>query len=345
MHDDRHEGVHDSDKTTGASERDELAALINAAGKRATPPDEAWQQVFTAAHAAWQAKLRTRQIRSRRLALAASVAIVALGAAFLVQRLPREAAPVMADVSIVQGEVLIRDAVEQDWRPLDSIDSTVTVGAEIRTLDNGRIALTLGGNGSLRVDSGSQITIAGPTQFDLFAGTLYVDSGNASAGGPFVIATPLGSVRDIGTQFEVATLPETLRVRIRDGAVSIAGSSSTAVLYGSAGEQLRLGAGGEVARDALTPYDPAWSWVEMLAGVPDIEGESLLSFLDWVARETGRALRFDVPLTESRARSVILHGDAADLLPMEALDVVLSTTDFAYALDGDGAIVVSMRSR
>ena len=121
----------------------------------------------------------------------------------------------------------------------------------------------------------------------------------------------------------------------------------------SAGDQLRMSPVAAVGvsqvvereRDAFSPFSPDWAWVESLAGAPQVEGQTLVAFLDWVANETGREVRFDTPLTETRARGVVLHGDAAALSPLEALEVVLSTTDFTYALRDDGAIEVSLRTQ
>ncbi len=76
---------------------------------------------------------------------------------------------------------------------------------------------------------------------------------------------------------------------------------------------------------------------------PDTEGQPLLQFLTWVARETGRQLMFDEPATEAQARSVILHGKAANLPPLEALDLLLSTTDLEYVLPSDQVIFIRRR--
>jgi hypothetical protein len=62
-----------------------------------------------------------------------------------------------------------------------------------------------------------------------------------------------------------------------------------------------------------------------------------------VARQTGRRLRFAEPETEARARAVVLHGKAADLAPLDALELVLSTTDLEYVLPSDEVIIVRKR--
>lgn len=346
MHDDRRRGVHGSGIATGERQQDDaLGALIGAAGRRATPPDEAYRDVYAAAHGAWQAKVRARRARTWQLAAAASVAIIGIATAVIVQLVPRDTTVVVASVNVVQGSVAMRAPDSEAFEPLSSLQAPIAVGAEIRTSSDGRVALKLAGAGSLRIDAGSSVTVAGTTDFRLAAGTLYIDSGGEIPDRTFAIETSLGTVRDIGTQFEVTTEPQSIRVRVRDGAVSISGSAAQADIFGSAGEQLRVAAGGNVARDAFSPFSPDWAWVESLAGTPEVEGQTLIAFLDWVANETGREVRFDTPLTETRARGVVLHGDAAALSPLEALDVVLSTTDFTYALRDDGAIEVSLRTQ
>ena len=346
MHDDRRKGVHGSGIATGESQQDDaLGALIGAAGRRATPPDEAYQHVYTAAHDAWQAKVRSRRARTWQLAIAASVAVIALATAVIVQLVPRDTPVVFTTASVIRGDVSMRAPDSESWQPLVALQTPISVGTEIRTANNGRVALPLPASGSLRIDADSSITIAGTAEFRLAAGTLYIDSGDEMPDRAYAIRTSLGTVRDIGTQFEVAAEPESLRVRVRDGAVSISGSGAQADVLGSAGEQIRVAVGGAVARSPFSPYDAAWAWAEALAGSPQVEGQTLVAFLDWVANETGRALRFDTPLTETRVRGVILHGDAAALSPLEALDVVLSTTDFRYALRDDGAIEISLRTQ
>ena len=48
------------------------------------------------------------------------------------------------------------------------------------------------------------------------------------APGAFVIRTPLGDIRDLGTAFEVRLRDETLRVRVREGRVDLRGAVAEA---------------------------------------------------------------------------------------------------------------------
>ncbi|NNC65345.1 MAG: hypothetical protein HKN84_11215, partial [Gammaproteobacteria bacterium] len=104
MHDDEH----DDTRHERAAQRDALGALISAAGRRPVPPQDAYEQVRSAAHEAWQNRLRTRKQRRRVYALAATLAGLAVGVTLIVQLIPRETAPIIASTGIVQGEVLVQ---------------------------------------------------------------------------------------------------------------------------------------------------------------------------------------------------------------------------------------------
>jgi ferric-dicitrate binding protein FerR (iron transport regulator) len=289
-------------------------------------------------------KAQNKRLRRRYLAVAAAVGALAAGIAVLVGLIPGRSASIIASAGVIQGDVRVQGPSDGQWRQLRRATGPIVAGTRLRTTLSGRVALTLPGDASLRVDAGSELILSAARSIELVAGTLYLDSGTAAAAEPFQVTTPLGTVSDVGTQFEVAALDDGLRVRVREGAIRVDGTDAR-TLTGSAGEQVSLGADGSLERDFFLPFDSAWAWVETLADPPEIEGQPLMLFLDWVTRETGRELRFDTPATESRARTVILHGSAENLTPMRALEVILSTTDFDYNLRGDGAILVSPHPR
>jgi hypothetical protein len=65
--------------------------------------------------------------------------------------------------------------------------------------------------------------------------------------------------------------------------------------------------------------------------------------LTWVARETGRAVRFASPDIERKAGTTILHGNIRHLAPLEALSVMLATTDLEYTLPDDATILIRLK--
>jgi len=254
----------------------------------------------------------------------------------------RDLGPSLATSGIVQGNVLERMPGDAEWTALRSIGAPIVPGTGLRTTDAGRLALTLTDGGSLRLDAGTELTIRTARSFELVRGSVYVDTGGAVVGDPYSVTTRLGTVDEIGSQVEVAIADDTLRLRVRDGDVHVATAAGNET-SAATGEQLHIDAAGDVARSYLMPHDGEWTWVETLAGAPIVDGRPLTQFLDWVARETGRPIRYDSPLTETGVGTALLRGTAENLAPMEALDVMLSTTEFDYTLRWDGSIVLTPR--
>ena len=58
----------------------------------------------------------------------------------------------------------------------------------------------------------------------------------------------------------------------------------------------------------------------------DIDNQSLASFLQWIARETGRHVVYSTPQAEAAAQAVKLRGSIAGLDADVALATVLATT-------------------
>jgi hypothetical protein len=70
-----------------------------------------------------------------------------------------------------------------------------------------------------------------------------------------------------------------------------------------------------------------------------IEGTSLRSFLAWVCREQGWALRFSDERLAVEASSIRLAGTMGEVTPGEALDAVIPTTGLQYEVE-EGVLLV-----
>lgn len=308
---------------------DLVASLIRAAGRRAEPPADAYQQVLMAATAAFREKIAKRRGRTWMLmavAAAASVATVAL----LLQWNGTSTQAQVATVARVIGSVELE--VDGEWKPMTGAHGSLGTGSSLRTLAGGSVALELDQGASLRLAAATEVQLDGPRRIRLRSGTLYLDN-KASVGTGYQIDTPAGTARDVGTQFELHVADGILRLRVREGRVEI--DRAGQVLTGSVGEQLEIDVLGGVVRSAIATTDVAWQWSESLAPAPDIDGQPAAVLLDWVARETGRRLHYESAAVETRAATVILHGNIRHLAPLAALDVMLATTDLEYALVGD----------
>jgi hypothetical protein len=320
------------------SEKDIVASLIRASGRRVAPPEEAYRQVFVAAHAAFREKTARRRERLWGL-WAGAAAVLVLAVALMFQWTPPVARQgELARVVRMAGEVEV--ATGDVWRPLAQARSRLTAGIRVRTPADGRAALALAGGESLRLAAGTEVMLDAPGRLYLQHGTIYLDSGERPAAARVEIVTPAGTARDVGTQFELHVDGVALRLRVREGVVMLdrGGQSVT----GRAGEQVAIDGLGGVARTAIAADDPAWQWAESIAPIPDMDGRPASALIAWVARETGRRLRYESPLVEQRAAAVILHGDIRHLAPMEALEAMLATTDLTVELDGD---TMEIRSR
>jgi len=308
---------------------DMVAALIQAAGRRTEPPEDAYHQVLGAAMTALRQKTARRRERNWLIgAVAAGVAGVVI--TLLLQHQTGTLQPQVATVVRAIGAVEFRS--QNRWKPLVESGTAVTAGAGLRTLPGGGAALSLGDGTSLRLAAATEVQFDGPHDIQLRDGMLYLDN-HASLGTGFRIGTSLGTVRDIGTQFEVRATDGSLRVRVREGHVEI--DRPGARLTGAAGEQLEIDVLGGVSRSVIAATDPEWQWAEAMAEAPEIDGRPATELFTWVARETGRRLRYASPEVEQRAATVILHGNIRHLAPLAALDAMLATTDLDYMLIGD----------
>ena len=329
--------MRDTDKPSSTG--DPLAELIRAVGRRLTPPEEHYASVLAASRFAWQVKVRSRK-RQRWLALAASIVIA--GAAFTVfQTLQSPERIPLARLALAVGDVALLSPQTDASESPSTVSASVFPGDRLRTGARAGAAFVTEDGRSLRIGADSELVFESSDSVRLTLGLLYVDSGARVPLNSIEIATPLGTVRDIGTQFEVHSTAEALRVRVRTGRVALVDSPFAADIQSAAGEELELSAAGALEQRTIAPDDEQWDWATALA-VPDGENSSILSYLQWIAREIGRPLRFDTPNTELRAQFVNWSGDARGLTPLQILESISATSDFICEV-ADGAIVVQRK--
>ena len=322
----------------------DLERLLKSAGPRERPPAEVEHAVRTQLHAEWTAMLianRGRRHRRGAFALAAGLLAAAFGLWIAASGTGAPPAAV-GTLAVASGEVRERAGWLSGWRAMDGGD-VVLAGRTLETGTGGRAAIALPGGVSVRVDSGSRVALAGPDSLRLERGTLYVDSGPGEARlAQLRIETPAGSVRHVGTQYELRLLDTGVQLRVREGRVEFR-SPDGAVEQGRSGEQLVIFGDGRVERAATPLHGPSWDWVADSAPAIDLEGMTLSRFLAWAGRELGREVSYDPALTEADLASVVVHGSTAGLTPGEALNAVLATTSFRADLV-DERIVIARRN-
>ena len=312
------------DPAQAHQEDGDLARLLAATGTRDRPSDQAFEQVRAAVEAEWKKSLAARRQRRQYTgwAAAAGIAVAAVG---LWMARPLYLAPggPVASLARVVGDVQVDDG-HGHWAPL-ATGSAVNANSVIRTGGGGLAAIEMKDGVELRLDSDTQLAFNDARGATLSRGAVYVDSGpgaGASAA-DFLLETPAGSVRHLGTQYEARLGDSELRVSVREGRVEV-GTARGPVL-GGAGELLTISDTG-ATRSRLAPSASQWKWVNEVTPPFSIEGRSVDEFLAWAGRETGRSIVYSSPVAEHQARSVTLSGTVEGLAPDLAVAAVLATT-------------------
>jgi ferric-dicitrate binding protein FerR (iron transport regulator) len=321
----------EKDNGEGAAER---ALRDGLRADRLSP--EAMQRIRSATEAEWRAQTRTPQSRRGRWAVAAAAALVlACGAGFLAMRpagddavfgqLARVGAAGVAEQRQIGSDVLL------------PAGSNLYANQSLEVRGDALIALEAGGN--LRAARGSVVEIVAADRVELERGELYVDIPPISLrSGSFVVITPEGEFRHVGTQFAVAIVNGGTRVRVREGSVKWAGSGGESVV--SAGNEAVIDRNQKITQTPLATSGREWAWVESLAPEIEIEGRPVIEFLRWFARESGRKLVIDDRTVRDQTTEIHMHGSIRGLSALEALSAVMSATSLQYELP-DGAIRVS----
>lgn len=318
--------------------QDSVARLIRAAGRRELPPAEAYERALNAATDAWQKKVSQRR-RRMMLSVAAGIAALAVSLAAAVRwfESPHIAPAPVASVVRVIGSVRIRAADDRDWTFVGENSGPLSTGTVVQAGAASSVALQLDAV-SLRLASGAEVVLDSPSRLRLVHGTVYLDTGTTGSARQIAVVTGAGTVTDVGTQFEVQYQDGGYRVRVREGEVLL--QRDDGLRRGVAGQEISIDASGEISIASIRPDDPAWAWVQALATAPDIDRQPLTLLLAWVSRETGASIRYATPAVERRASTTILHGSIRHLAPLEALTVMLATTDLRHEVLSDGTIMI-----
>ncbi len=323
-------------------EDEAIGGLLRGMAPVAEAPPEVRERIRAAVAAEWRTTVATGKAPARRwqrpaLALAAGFAVAAVAIGVLRQS-PPPVAPAFATLARFSGAV--EAGAGQDWQPVTAGQS-LAVGQQLVTGPEGRAALALARDVTLRLDGDTRISLAAADRVVIERGAVYLDSGlRPGAGPPLSLDSRFGTTRHLGTQYEVRVLPATLEVSVREGQVETRPATGGAVaVVARAGEQVVLAPDGRHERRTIDRRDPRWDWIAEVTPPYAIEDRPLAEFLAWVCRETGRDLAFADPGAEAAARDLTLRGSIAGLAPDQALAAVMATTALTYQ-DRDGRLIV-----
>jgi ferric-dicitrate binding protein FerR (iron transport regulator) len=332
------EDVQDGARAVAPGNGDEVARLLQAAGPRPAAPEESTRRVRDAVHAHWRRTVTARRRAwliawSAVPAAAAAVGVVLIASGVLerMRRTPLPAAP-LATLERSEGSVAWLDGAAR------SAGGSLDARSALETGADGRVALRLGGGASIRVDVRTRLRLISDDEIALDGGAVYVETAaSAAPGTAVVVRTALGTVRDIGTRFQVHASPESLRVTVREGVAAIEhrGRSHRA----PAGTGLTVDQDGGVTSRPVPPSDAEWHWVQEVVPPFDLEGRRLAEYLDWIGKETGLRIDFAEAAIPADKSNVLLHGSIEGLRPDETLEAVLPTCGLRHRMSG-GAVVI-----
>lgn len=336
-----HENNNTNNGSRSRGNDDVVVDLLNRVGPRPAVPDERAQRVKDVVRGHWKHRVRTRARKKNWIYGSGLAAAAAALIAVTVALWPDGATPFgpVATLEAIKGPVSFEGG---EGSGALRVGDTFSAGMSVETGASGRVAFRLATGPEVRVEQGTRLSVASDAVLALARGTVYIDSGSDGDDGISVeVRTSAGVVHDIGTQFEVHTDGDSLRVRVREGEVVVnAGDDSH---HADSGEELVVDSSGNVTRTMISLYGSEWNWTQRIAPPFALEGRPLDEFLDWVSRESGRRVGFDDVETAGLAKSVILHGSIEGLTPEEALTAVLPTAGMTHHVD-EGIFVVKAQT-
>lgn len=298
---------------------------------QATTVEPNADKVYEKVHKSWRRNtLRGTLLRWMVPAGVAATAVIAMAIVFVSQI----DAPTPLRVAATVSRVVGTGPISTDY----SQGAPVHAGEVISTGPNEGLSLLLARSESLRIDQNTRIRVDAADQFTLLAGRIYADTGQfVYRNGGLKIDTEFGVVTDVGTQFSVAMTDQSLEVAVREGRVDVRNQADA--YAARMGQRLTLVQGAGASVTDLDTHDDYWDWVVDLTPQFDMTNKSLLDFLKWAARETGRELQFSSNESRMFAMRTDVHGSADGLTPDEALVAVLATTTVRYQIKDDKIII------
>lgn len=327
------------------TDHDPIEALLKATGRRPAIPADRTGRVRDAARTEWKRQLAagSRRRRVRWTVSLAAAAVVVFGVGLGMRSLRPSVAQGLSGIHVerVTNAAWARHGSLPLFRsksPL-RVGSVISWDSEITTGDDARVALRAPTGHSVRLDTGTTLRVVSDSVFALERGAIYVDFHHRSAlrETSIRIVTPMGTIEDAGTQFEARLNAGSLSIEVREGSVTLLAPAERSVAH--AGQTLRIDPSGRIVRTEDAGAGGGWTWAEAIAPMFEIDGRSLLEFLDWMTRERGVRLEFlDTGLAE-KASTIVLKGSIAGMTLDQATTSVLSTCGVMHRRE-PGVLVV-----
>ena len=314
------------------SDRNEaqINALLQAAGPRRNPAEQARSRIHDAVLEEWrqlpeQPGAAGSVHKARPWWPMAAAAMLILGIVMTSFLMPGAVTPPAGEIAFLQGSYFVGD---------NEYSEAVTIPYNARVETTGTSSLTMRSTEGVLITLAPEtaLTIAKADTATLHYGRIYVDTDEHAPG--ISVVTPHAVVRDIGTQFDVAVSGsgrEQLVTAVRTGSIEIVGQNiaHTSTAINGTGEKLSLRNGRISQITPLAATDEFWSWRTSAREPFILAGASVYDYLRWMARDSGHQLSFRHAAVEQTARMEKFID--SDLRSSDTIDIAsaLATTTLA----------------
>ncbi|MDZ7924454.1 MAG: FecR family protein [Marinagarivorans sp.] len=344
---------------------DDVAHLLKAAGKRSEPAPEVSDKIWQSTHAAWLQAVQAAKFKnennadnsaankSNNLSQLGSTSITsttkpwgqvwfAVAAAVLVGFMAFIMVPklnllgdnttVVAQLIMTNGAVNIKPSLHEQ---------VINAGAHLTTQNDGLVAIQLTDNTKITLAKNTEIIVANAGLIRLVQGRIYVDSPDANTS--IIVATPLGEIVDIGTQYEVNVTPTSLGVAMREGVTKITLAGKT--LYGRVadglGDAITVDTHLNVTKDKIATADDYWLWTQPAVADFNLHNATAHDLLHWASRVTGKKIIYASPQVQRTAEQTHLSGGYLAAQSISQVLPVLFKTTSLQVVEQREALVVS----
>ncbi len=313
---------------------EQIEQLLARVGSIPQPPEDMRDRVKAQVEATWQETVQARQARKKYPAFAAAAVItLAIAVGWMNTKEPISQ-PVIASLDSSQHSIQLSTDGTQ-WSATES--PTIVEGAYIQAMETA--SLSLSNTLNVRMKPQTVVQLTSLDELRLISGEIYLDSYDKPDQDRFSVITEFGIAEDIGTQFSVATNNNGWHIQVREGEVLVKDDSTKLRLEEE--ERVEINALNEVARQTLPDHHDSWQWVESSRPSYEIEGKTVDTYLNWVARETGRDLQYNTDEAKRSAETTLLHGSISGLTARRSIDAVLPATNFELMTSSENVIIVN----
>jgi len=329
-----------------ASEEERISTLVKLAGRRTEIPAEMQDRLESSFRQELDT-VRKHRTMKRRMSVSIAASFLVGIVSFYVFTTMDSTSESIAVVIRSMGHAELRHATD-GVSPLSvqySIASD-TSGSVLSTGPRGRVLLAMTGSKiTLRMDTLTQLKIVDQHEVELIGGTIYIDTGAGgdSHGDLLSVHSRNIEINHTGTQYMVTGKELETIVAVREGSVSVRTprQSLESHAMNGTGQLVRISSDFEIAEYDIETSGDQWKWIQSIASEFETDKASLIDFLGWVSRETGRPLRFDSELAREGARTTRLVGSIQGFDPEVALAAILSTTRFVVKESTSNEILIT----